>query len=197
MYSLISRLLPLCVLMLLVACLETKRDTVKLYPLDSLIRAQAHLLTDSKARLEKKAEIDGVVEQVSITPNDTTAWLHELDMFSALNSINMPTHLGEYEVQDGVADKKSNLTIRSFITTKSLPVVYLKLFYHEKLNKLRRIEALYHEENALLKGSRHLTMEFRDIYDKTTLTAYVVEGSQEMFLHDNVKFSVRASIKFP
>jgi hypothetical protein len=46
-----------------------------------------------------------------------------------------------------------------------------------------------------LKGSRHLIMEFQDIYNQTTLTSYSVEGGQELFLGNHVKFAVRGTIK--
>jgi hypothetical protein len=168
-----------------------------LYPLDSLIKAQAGLLSDAKATLEKTAEIDGDKEEISRIPTDTIEWMHELDIFTALNSINLTTSADSYLVEDGLKDRTSNLTIKSFTATKDLPVAYHKVFYHGEIDKLRRIEALYHEENALLKGSRHLTMEFHDIYDRPTLTSYVVEGGQEMFFSKNVKFSVKGTITIP
>jgi hypothetical protein len=40
-------------------------------------------------------------------------------------------------------------------------------------------------------------MEFHDIYDRPTLTSYVVEGGQEMFFSKNVKFSVKGTITIP
>jgi hypothetical protein len=198
MCSLKVKFLAIGILAALSSCLKSPQKTsAKLYPVDSLIRAQAGMLANAKAMLSKTAEIDGESEQTVGEVMDTLDWMHALDIFTALNTINMPTNVDEYTVEDGLKDKASNLTIRSFSTVKDLPVVYLKVFYHDELQKLRRIEALYHEENALLKGSRHMTLEFQDIYNQPTLTSYVVEGGQEMFLSKNVKFSVRGIITIP
>lgn len=175
---------------------HTKKNTLY-YPVDSLINAQVGFLTKSKALLIKKAEIDGTEETVSFIPSDSAAWAHELDIFSELNVINNPVNAGSYIVESDVKDTNSNLTIRSFTGEESLSVVYLKIFYLEVPAKLKRVEALYREENSLLKGSRLLILEFQEINGKTILTSYSIEGSQKMFLGDSVKFSIKGTITIP
>jgi hypothetical protein len=161
------------------------------------MNAQIHYLVQSRAVLNKHAEIDGKEESIVFTPKDTTAWMHELDIFTDLSSINKPINLGSYKAEYGIRDAGSNLTIMSFTSLKELPVVYLKIFYLDTPSKVRRIEALYREENALLKGSRFLIMEFQEIYNKTILTSYTIEGGQKMFLGDSVKFSVKGTVTIP
>lgn len=167
------------------------------YPVDSLIRAQVSFLTSSKAVLTKKAEIDGSEETSSFTPADTTAWLHELDIFSELSSINKPVNMSSYRVEKGIKDPNSNLSIQTFTTSEKLPIVYLRVFYLNIPARIRRIEALYHEENSLLKGSRLMVMEFQEIHNKIVLVSYSIEGGQKMFMGDTVKFSVRGTVNIP
>src|SRR5688572_976106 len=124
------------------------------YPVDSLIQAQIEFLTESNALLTKKAEINGAEEASSFVPKDSAAWAHELDIFAELNAINSPVNAGKYTVESGVRDSTSNLSIQLISGKPSLPIVYVKIFYLEALSKIKRIEALYKEENSLLKGSR-------------------------------------------
>jgi hypothetical protein len=183
----------LCFIFLLSCEQETPREYAY-YPVDSLIHAQVKLLNASEAVLHKKAEIDGVEDETSFTPKDSTAWANELDIFFELSLINNPVHTGKYVVESGLKDPNSNLSIRSYTGIDVLPVVYLKLFYLDDLSNIRRIEALYREENVLLKGSRLLILEFQKIKDKIVLTAYSIEGSQKMLLGDSVKFSIKGTI---
>jgi hypothetical protein len=182
---------------LLTSCNQTTPEKVLYYPMDSLVRAQAYYLSEARAVLNKQAEINGQEESNSFTPNDTTAWLHELDIFTELKTINKPINRGSYQVENGVPDTRSNLLIRSYTTTKDLPVAYLKIFYFESPSKIKKIEALFREENTLLVGSRLLVMEFNEVYNKTVLASYSIEGGQKMFLGDSVQFSVKGTITLP
>ncbi len=181
----------------LLSCNTNTKKNALYYPVDSLIHAQIKFLTESKALLTKKAEIDGVEETNSITQQDSAAWAHELDIFLELNVINNPVNAGNYTVENGVKDSNSNLAIRSFTGKETLPVVYLRIFYLESPSKIKRIEALYKEENSLLKGSRLLILEFQEVHNKTILTSYSIEGSQKMFLGDSVQFSISGTIVIP
>jgi|SRR5688572_21987057 hypothetical protein len=184
----------------LLSCRADKKTNTLYYSVDSLVNAQIVELTQSKAMLTKKAEIDGVEETNSTTPPDAAHWAHELDIFLELSVINNPVNEGNYIVENGIKDPNSNLYIRSFNNQESKeasPVVYMKIFYLETPSKVRRIEALYREENPLLKGSRFLILEFQEIHNKIVLTSYSIEGSQQMFLGDPVKFSVKGTISIP
>lgn len=179
------------------SCETGKKNTNIYYPVDSLVNSQILLLTSSKAVLTKKAEIDGVEEIKTLTPKDSTAWGHELDIFSELHVINNSVTWGRYTIDQNGKDANSNLSVKSFTGKDTLPVVYLKIFYLTSPSKLRRVEALYREENSLLKGSRLLILEFQEIHNKTVLTSYSIEGSQKMFLGDSVKFSIKGTITIP
>ena len=182
---------------LLFACDRKEKRTNQYYAVDSLIHAQIEILKSSKATLTKTAEIDGIEETSSYVPIDSAAWANELDIFAELQVINNPVNTNKYIVENSNNDPSSNLLVRSFTGKKTLPVVYLKVFYLDDLSKVRRVEALYKEENSLLKGSRQLILEFQDVHNKTVLTSYFIEGSQKMFLGESVKFSVKGTITLP
>jgi hypothetical protein len=189
-----------CVSLFSMSCESDPKANAPYYSVDSLVNAQIAQLSQSKAMLTKKAEIDGVEETNSITPQDSAHWAHELDIFLELGVINSPVNAGNYTVENGIKDSNSNLSIRSFKgkkTKETSPVEYMKIFYLESPSNIRRIEALYREENALLKGSRFLILEFQEIHNKIMLTSYSIEGSQQMFLGDPVKFSVKGTISIP
>jgi hypothetical protein len=188
----LSSIILSAVFLLLFSC--KKEEATVYYPIDSLMEAQINYLAEHRALLTKKAEIDGKEDTSSFTPKDTTSWASELDIFTELNVINKPITMGSYTVERGINDTQSNLSILSFSTTEDLPIVYLKVYYLEKESNLRRIEALYHEENSLLKGSRLLIMEFQEINDAIVLTSYSIEGGQKIFLGDSVKFSIQGTV---
>ena len=190
----ITLFLYLSLIIILFSC-ETKNSrTNNYYPVDSLIQSQIQFLTESKARLTKKAEINGAEETTTFLPKDSSAWAHELDIFAELNAINSPVNAGNYTVENGVRDSTSNLSIHLITAKAALPIVYVKIFYLDALSKIRRVEALYKEENSLLKGSRLLILEFEEINNKIVLVSYSIEGSQQMFLGDAVQFVVRGTI---
>ena len=194
MNNFFSTAMYLTLFVFLISCNVRDNNHGSYYSIDSLVHAQVVYLTKSKAVLTKKAEIDGKEEAVSFTPTDTTSWANELAIFSALAEINKPINAGRYTIENGVRDPNSNLLIRSFISTSVLPVVYLKLFYLDGSSLLRRVEALYREENTLLKGSRLLLMEFQQINNEAILTSYSIEGSQKMLLSDPVQFSIKGTV---
>ena len=197
MRALLNYIFLLIVVAFVTSCESEKRSNTIYYPVDSLINSQINLLAVSKGVLSKKAEIDGVEESNTFTPKDSAAWAHELDIFSELNVINNSVTWGRYTINDNGKDSNSNLSVQSFTGKDTLPVVYLKLYYLKSPAKLRRVEALYREENSLLKGSRLLILEFQEIHNKIVLTSYSIEGSQQMFLGDSVKFSIKGTITIP
>jgi len=189
--------LPVLFYSLFISCNQSKVKKSLYYPIDSLIQVQATNLSESQAILTKHAEINGEEETNTFTPKDSTAWLHELDIFVELKTINKPINMGSYTIENSVKDANSNLTIRSFTSTKELPVSYLKIFYLDSPSKIKRIESLYREETSLLKGSRLLIMEFQEINGRTILVSYSIEGTQKMFLGDSVQFSVKGIVTLP
>jgi hypothetical protein len=179
------------------SCEEKRSDTNFYYPVDSLLKTQVKYLAESKAQLSKKAAIDGKEESLSFTPKDTTAWIHELDIFAELNDINKPTNVGKYRTKRGIKDITSNLLIYTIESTEKLPVSYVKIYYLNTLSDVRKIEALYYQESSLLKTSRELSMEFQNINNKIVLTSYSIQGDQKMLIGDSVTFSVHGMITLP
>lgn len=177
-----------------VSCRKAKTPVVRYYPVDSLIRAQVNLLAQLQAGLTKKANINGKEEIIRVVPTDTAAWLKELDAFAALSTINKPANFGNYTLTESSDGHTSNLSVRTITSRADLPIAWLKIYYREEPQNLRRIEALYRDENALMKGTRMLVMEFEEWNTNIVLTSYSVEGGQEMFLGKPVEYSIIGTV---
>lgn len=187
----------LSVSLLITACEEKRSDTKFYYPIDSLLTQQAQYLTESKAKLSKQAAIDGKKEATAFVPKDTTAWLHELDVFAELNDINKPTNVGKYRTERGIKDQTSNLLIYTIQSTETLPVSFINVYYLNTLSDIRKIEAHFNQQSDLMKTSRDLLMEFQNINNKIVLTSYSIQGGQKMLLGDSVTFSVHGMVTLP
>jgi hypothetical protein len=164
------------------------------FNIDSLLHEQIIILSTSHAALHKQATINDVHQDTTFVPADSTAWAKELDIFSEIARINKPINQGNYETLDNIADPTSNLTIRTLSTSKSLPIVYLKTFYLNSPDKLRKIEALYRQDNSLLTSKRKLVMEFSDTYNKSILTSYSIDGVQKMLIGDSIHFTITCAV---
>lgn len=173
---------------------NVKTQPAAFYPIDSLVTLQIHYLTEIKAGLFKQALLSGKTDTLTYPPEDTLGWIKELDIFRKLQVINKPINKGSYLVADGLADPRSNLTFKAFNSLKKLPVVYLRVYYQGKIEKLRKIEALYDEENSLYESARLLSMNFQQINNKTVLTSYAIKGGQKMIFGDSVSFYIKGNI---
>lgn len=184
------------VFLIMSACVRTTMITSSSisFNIDSVLQEQILYLATSHAALHKQADINDVYQDTTFMPTDSAAWAKELDIFSEIGRINKPINQGSYTVVDNLKDPSSNLTIRTLSTTQTLPIVYLKTFYLDTPDKLRKIEALYQQENALLTSKRKLVMEFTDTFNKSILTSYSVEGVQKMFIGDSVHFTITCTV---
>lgn len=190
------RWIVLLLIVLMAACTRPNKTEATHFNIDSLLNKQVVDLWSLKASLTKEGSIGETKQDTLLTALDTTRWRKELDIFTEIGLINKPAYRVLYTMKDGLADASSNLTIREFETTHELPVRYLKLFYLDDLQKLRKVEALIRQENALLKTQRKLVMEFSDVYNKNVLTSYSIEGGQKMLAGDSVHFILNGIVQF-
>lgn len=165
-----------------------------LFAMDSLLGAQASRLSAVRASLHKQTTLGLQRGEVTLTPPDSTAWKKELEAFLVMDAINKPVNRGRYAVND-TGDRKSNLRVRSFTTTADLPVKYVHIYYYREPSRIRKIEASYHESNALYRTTRLLTMQFEIMNNTPVMTSYAVQGGQKMFLDDTVRYDVRGRVK--
>src|SRR5688500_10707079 len=105
-----------CILFFAVLCLtnctRSEREA-RLYPIDSLVSAQIRNLAEWKAVLQKEAVMGGKSDTIVYTPEDTLAWIGELDIFRQLEVINKPVSRASYLVDDNLYDPGSNLTVKA------------------------------------------------------------------------------------
>jgi hypothetical protein len=176
-----------------ISCSSDRQVPAGLYNIDSVISTQVGYLVEHEASIQKKAVLNSVETITTGTPGDSISWQKELSIFLELDVVNKPINKGEYEVQQH-ADSRSNLKVKSFITTEDLPVRFLKVYYWKSLTDLRKIEAQYREANSLYSSTRLLTMEFENIHNKAILSSYRIDGGQKMFLDDSVQYTISATI---
>jgi len=188
------RLVIVALILSLTACSKNKK-TKALYPVDSLLNAQARYLSERKATVKKVVILDGKEEEISVTPRDMMAWRNELEIFITLDVINKPVNKNFYSVEE-FSDSKSNLMVKSFTTKEEdLPVKYFKIYYQHKPSRLRKLEAQFNEMTSLYKTSRELTMNFQQFGDTVVLTSYSIVGGQKMMLDDSVQYRISGSLK--
>lgn len=170
-------------------------QTSKLYNIDSLLSQQVQLLAAGKPKLQKHAVLGNNNDTLTYVP-DSAAWSRELEIFRQLEAMNKPVNRPNYLVDDNLYDPGSNLTVKAFTALEPLPVRSVRVFYDTDIQKPRKIEAIYDEENTLYKSSKNLVLEFQQINNKTLLTSYSIDGGQKMILSDSVTFSVKGRIQF-
>jgi hypothetical protein len=176
---------------LLVACQQNSERASSYF--DSLVVAQVDQLSKAKAVVVKKATLRGKEDQATFTP-DSLAWERELGIFRQLSVFERPAYRKLYRREDGLTDATSNLSVRRYEATEKIPVSELRFYYFHEFKNLKKIDAVYRQQNLLYATTRHLTLEFEDVKGKPILTAYHIEGVQKMFLSDSVKFSIRSEI---
>lgn len=177
----------------MVSCKDNNKASKKYYDIDSLIDQQLVYLEDAGASLSKTASIDSINDKTIFKP-DSASWAKELQVFRHLDIINKPIYADAYKVTDGIKDGNSNLTVRSFVANKEIPVISLKLYYQDSPKKLRKLEGVLSEQNSLYYTARKVTIELEDINKQMVIARYDVNGVQKMILRDSVKFSISSTI---
>jgi hypothetical protein len=149
-----------------------------------------------KPSVVKEARINESEEVSTITIGDTLLWKKELDVFRQLD-LNKGINIDNYKIDEGIADNASNLTITEYTSKNDLPVVYLKIYYQDKVEDIRRIQGLFHEDNSLYTSKRYFSMELTKVGTETVIVSYSISGGQKMILGDSVKYSVKGILTYP
>jgi hypothetical protein len=179
------------------ACRHVESTGERYYNLDSLLQAQTQLLISTKASLTKNAYLGERKETKKFSP-DSLGWIDEFGTLSELALINKSIYRGMYSVRDE-QDSKSNLRILSYAIKdqkeeSKIPVRNVRIYYLGSLDRIKRIEGTYNEENELYSGSHILSIELQDVYNKTMITSYSIVGHQKMILADSVDFTIEGRI---
>jgi hypothetical protein len=183
----------LCVLAACLGSCRRSTETTGSY-FDSLVVAEGAWLLATKASVSKIAIVNGARDQSKVTP-DSLGWQNELDLFRQLSSFERSAYKPYYRIEDGLKDVKSNLSIRRYTATQPNPVSLLQFYYYNRFSNIKKIEAIYRQENLLYATRRRLVMEFDEVNGKAVLTGYGMDGVQKMMLGDSVRFSVHAQVE--
>jgi hypothetical protein len=162
---------------------------------DSLWNAQVAYLSNVKATLKKEVEMNNTKEVVTLNPKDSLAWSKELEVLRAIKNIQQPSIAIQYTSVKS-KDAFSNLFVTTYSTEEKLTLKTLRIFSTPD-GILKKIEGDFKEINSLLSTERTIALYFSDVYNKTVLTSYSVNGYQQLVLSDTVFFNLKANISIP
>ncbi|MGE0588597.1 MAG: hypothetical protein AB7O48_08490 [Cyclobacteriaceae bacterium] len=183
----------LVMLFFVAGCVEKAKNTDPFFEIDQLIDQQINILKRSGASVEKKAEVGDANDTSSFVP-DSVQWANELDAFRQIANINRPIYKEAYSIEEGLDDHHSNLKIKRFSTSRNIPVKSLDVYYQDNIEKLRKIEAVITDQNALFFASKKLILQFEEHQSKLLLAGYSIQGVQKMMLRDSVNFTIESKI---
>jgi len=179
-------------LMMVTGCAPSTSTTEKLVDIEGLVEDQVELLSQGSRVLDKIADMNGEKSDSTFMPSKA-GWASELEIFRELDLINKPANRDDYMIQDPLDDPHSNLHIRQISSNKA-KVQFLKIYYRDSLNHLKRLEASLAEKNLLFGTRRNLSLEFDEEDGRPVLIRYSVSGYQKMILSDTVWFSMNGHI---
>jgi hypothetical protein len=184
------RCLFLLILGLVAACKPLAPPVVRAHVLniDSLIDAQ--IKNTPVTTIEKTIHVNDSTFQSKANKVELKK---ELVAFQELNLVNRSIYRDSYQLTVE-SDKHSNLTVKSWIATKDAPVKSLKLFYLDKMDRLKRIEAELSTNDLYAQSSKKLSLDFSILGDTVRLETYSVSGTQQYFWSAPRYFSVDAVI---
>jgi len=188
-------LLPLIGILSCTDPVERESDGLKYYDLNGLIDQQLVWLIELNPKIRKTAVLNGIPESSSMHL-DSVQWARELKIFRDAD-LNKSRLRQEYRIVEDLSEPTSNLKIRLYqaINTEMTEVEYLKIFYVEEEDDLRKLEASVREKNALFSSKKMLYMTFEDNGNGSIkIIHFKIEGKQKMILMDTVKFSLEVSL---
>jgi ferric iron reductase protein FhuF len=159
------------------------------YDVESLIDRQSKLLTELQPKIEKSIEVDGKKEKDTME-FDSLGWKNELEVFK-LADINKPTLFDQYEATE---EKNGDGKIWRYTTAKpSLGIEYLYVYFDND-SSVTKLEARYHENNALYVSERNFEINFKKSDNLIVLDSYKIFGRQKMAMKDEVRFSIESEV---
>jgi hypothetical protein len=174
---------------------KREADSLKYYDLNGLIDQQLVWLIELNPKIQKTAVLNGIPESSSMRL-DSVQWARELKIFRDAD-LNKSRLRQEYRIVEDLSEPTSNLKIRLYeaINKEMMEVEYLKIFYVEEEDDLRKLEASVREKNALFSSKKMLYMTFEDNGNGSIkIIHFKIEGQQKMILMDTVKFSLEVSL---
>lgn len=193
-----GRIVLLMALSLVVfSCVKETKRTATYYNIDSLISSQIDYLSRTHAKIRKVVHVGEANDTTELLPGDTSIWQKELDIFRELDAVNKPLYHNVYIVTDGTPDTRSNLLIRTYAGNNTLPVEFVKVYYHQDPKRVRKIEGRYAQNNSLYSSARFFTLEFMESNGQSILTSYAVQGGQRMFMGDSVQYTIKGLVTLP
>jgi hypothetical protein len=183
----------LLVSLCLFSCSQAEQEvkTGELYfSLEKLVEEQVSILSSGTYQIKKTAFLNEKHDEKILKP-DSLGWLDELKLFRDAD-INLPSLRGVYEMVAGPGELTSNLQEIDFIPVKEVQgVQYIKVFYAENRDDVRRIETRVTKVNSLFRGETILKLELRrDGENNLVLTSYEITGGQKMIMLDSVEYKI-------
>ncbi|HEX9649036.1 MAG TPA: hypothetical protein VGA21_00635 [Cyclobacteriaceae bacterium] len=183
----------LLVSLCLFSCSQAEQEvkTGELYfSLEKLVEEQVSILSSGTYQIKKTAFLNEKHDEKILKP-DSLGWLDELKLFRDAD-INLPSLRGVYEMVAGPGELTSNLQEIDFIPVKEVQgVQYIKVFYAENRDDVRKIETRVTEVNSLFRGETILKLELRrDGENNLVLTSYEITGGQKMIMLDSVEYKI-------
>ncbi|WMN07833.1 hypothetical protein QYS48_30035 [Marivirga arenosa] len=186
-----SRILFAFLLFGIISCETAVREKPinEYYDVDALVDQQAKLLSDMQPKIEKSVEVDGQKEMDTLE-FDSLGWKNELEVFK-LADINKPTLFDAYEATE---EQTSNGKIWRYSTEKpSLGIEFLYVYFDQD-STVKKLEARYHENNALYISERNFEINFNNTNGTPVLASYKIYGRQKMAMKDEVYFSIESEV---
>jgi len=188
-------ILPLIGILSCTDPVEKESTNLKYYDLNGLIDQQLVWLIEFNPEIRKTAVLNGIPESSSMRL-DSVQWARELKIFRDAD-LNKSRLRLEYRIVEDLSEPTSNLKIRLYeaINKEMMEVEYLKIFYVEKEEDLRKLEASVREKNSLFSSKKTLYMTFEDDGNGSIkIKHFKIEGQQKMILMDTVKFSLEVTL---
>ena len=165
------------------------------YDINGLIEEQIRLLDSVGPYIIKKAIIGGNEEITQITPEDSTAWSKEMNIFKAAD-INKPLLRDSYQIEDVSVGNMSTTSYKSKNRGKTI-VEELSIQFVQNTQKPIKIHASLDSRNLLFNSVKTLEMHFQNINGKQMIRQYKSDGWQKMISKDSTYYSIVAEVVYP